>query len=235
MDDRDVLSVDRRGLELFQRGHGLVYLGRRQLGRGVHACSGRDGSVRARSADLVAVLYVRASREGVSHKLVLRGACRSAQLLGRTEDHVVDGVQLQLIGYRQIGAVLEDACRHARLSELLAGGNDALGQCRSVREGVELSPFDLLAAALRQRLLSGELRVNEVRARVFQQLRVIVGLHQRRQVVGRCELRFRSVVSVYIVLRGVDQRTGVRRVADLHDLKKFLQNLAPFPGLPLKR
>ena len=235
VDDGNVLAVDRRGLELLQRRHGLVYLGRRQLGRGVHACAAVNGGVRARSADLVAVLHARARCQRVADELVLRGARRCAQLLGRAEDHVVNGVQLQLVGHSDVGTVLDDGACHARLAQLLARGNHALGQCRRVRKRVPLAPFDLLAPALRQRLLSGELRVNEVRTRIFQQLRVIVCLHQRRQVVGRCERGGRAVVSIYIVLRGVDQRTGVRCAATMHEFQKINFHLAPFPGLTLKR
>ena len=145
-------------------------------------------------------------------------------------------MQLQLVGHSDVGTVLDDGACHARLAQLLARGNHALGQCRSVRKRVPLAPLNLLAAALRQRLLSGELRVNEVRTRVFQQLGVVVGLHhKRRQVVGRCERLRRAVVSVYIVLRGVDQRTGVRCAATMHEFQKINQNIAPFPGLKMLR
>ena len=211
VDDGNVLAVDLRCLLLLERRHRLVYLRRRQTGGLVHRRAALHLRVLACGADLVAVLHVLARSQRVADELVLRGARRRAQLLGRAEDHVVDRVQLQLVGHRDVGAVLHDGARHARLAELLSRRDHALLQRRRIRQRVPLAPLDTLAAALRQRLLSGELRVDQIRPRVLQQLRVVVGLHRRREIVRRRERRLVSRVCVYVGIGRIDESTCVRR------------------------
>lgn len=58
--------------------------------------------------DLVAVLHICARCGDIAHQLILRRTGGRAQLLRRTQNHVVNGVQLQLVGHGHIRAVLRD-------------------------------------------------------------------------------------------------------------------------------
>ena len=98
MDDTDVLAVDRRRVRLFQRGHGLVDLGRRQHARCVHAASFCHlGMFAGRGVHLVAELLHRAAHNLVSHHLVNAHAAGRAEFFGRAENRVVNRVQFQQI------------------------------------------------------------------------------------------------------------------------------------------
>ena len=235
MDDTDVLSVDRRRVRLFQRGHGLVDLGRRQHASGVHAASYCHlGMFAGRGVHLVAELLHRAAHDLVSHHLVNAHAAGSAELFGRAENRVVNGVQFQLVGDRDVQALLHDVLRHARHAELLAGWNDALGQRLRLRQRVPLAPFHALAVVARQCLFLGKLCKDQLRTRVLQELRVVERFHCRRQLVCRVKLRSRARVCVHVVAGRVDQRARIREklesnVAVTHDFFLLLLRGRSFP------
>ena len=211
MDDTDVLSVDRRRVRLFQRGHGLVDLGRRQHASGVHAASYCHlGMFAGRGVHLVAELLHRAAHNLVSHHLVNAHAAGRAEFFGRAENRVVNRVQFQQIGDRDVQTLLYKILRHARHAELLAGRDDALGQRLRLRQRVPLAPFHALAVVARQCLFLRQLREDEFRTRILQELRVVEGFHCRRQLVGRVKLRLCAVVCVHVVAGRVDQRARIR-------------------------
>ena len=209
VDDGNVLAVDLRGLELFEQRHGLVDLVRCQLRGGVQTCAAGHGGMCAVRADLVAVLHICARCGDIAHQLILRRTGGRAQLLRRTQNHVVNGVQLQLVGHGHIRAVLRDGLRHSALAKLLARRNDTLGQRARVLKRVPLAPFHGLAASGRQRLLACKLRVDELRTRVFQQLRVVKRLHGRRHTAAIRERARLTGIRVHVIAAGVHQRTRV--------------------------
>lgn len=77
------------GLELFEQRHGLVDLVRCQLRGGVQTCAAGHGGMCAVRADLVAVLHICARCGDIAHQLILRRTGGRAQLLRRTQNHVV--------------------------------------------------------------------------------------------------------------------------------------------------
>ena len=214
VDDRGVLAADARHAVLFQDRDGAVdHLGREMAGVGrvldqrALGAHGRRGA--ARSGDLLAVQHVGAGVERVADQLLLRlrGGC--AHLLGRTQDHVVIGAQLQLVGDGGIGAVLVDTAGDGAHAELLARGDHALGQLACRGEGVPLAPLHGALVVLRQALALGELRVELLHARVLQQLGVVKLLHLGGQGVAAGEGFRAAVVGVHIAAGRVDQRARV--------------------------
>ena len=226
MDDGDILAVDLRRLELLEQRDGLVDLVRRQLCRGVKTRAARDRRVRAVRADLVAVLHVRTGHDHVAHQLVLRRTSRRAQLLRRTQNDVVDRVQLQLVRHRHIRAVLRDGLRHRALAKLLPRRDHALGQRARILERIPLAPLHGLAAPGRQYLLAGKLRVDELRPRVFQQLGVVKRLHRSRHAAALRESGRLARIGVHVIAARVHQRTGVGKQLQIHLLMHIH---SPFP------
>ena len=146
----------------------------RAAGRGAQHLVGAE-------VDVVAVEDVGAEQERVADQLLLRLRRRRAHLLGRAEDHVVVGAQLELVGDGGVGAVLVDRAGDGRYAELLAGGDDALGQLRGAVEAVPLAPFDRAVVVGGEGLALGELGVDHLGARVFEQLGVVEALELGRE------------------------------------------------------
>ena len=184
--------------------------------------------MRAVRADLVAVLHVRACCGDIAHQLILRRTGRRAQFLRRAQNHIVNGVQFQLIGHGHIGAVLGDRLRHSALAELLTRRDHTLGQRARVLKRVPLAPFHGLAAAGRQRLLAGKLRMNEFWPCVFQQFRVVKRLHGRRHAASFREGICLAGIRVHIIAAGIHQRTRVSKQLQIQFLFQIHKNFS-FP------
>ena len=242
VDHRVVAAVDARGAVLLEDGDGLVDHGRGQhaqgRGAGLHLGAARRGAGHRAGGegDVVAVEHVRAEQQRVADQLLLRLGGGGAHLLGRAEDHVVIGAQLELVGDGGVGAVLVDRAGHGGDAELLAGRDHALGQLRGALEGVPLAPLDLALVVPGQGLALGKLRVEELAARVFQQLRVVEGLELGAQGVVVVKGGGRAGGGVDEVLGRVHKRARLGKVleVEMHRCSPFSRQkkLAPlrFPG-----
>nr|DAE46362.1 MAG TPA: hypothetical protein [Caudoviricetes sp.] len=240
MDHGVILAVDGRHAVLLHLRDRLGDHVRRQVGvavssaraaAGAHlGAGGRRGDIRAGRAEVVAVEHVRVGQQRVADELFLRLCGARAHLLGRAEDHVVVGAQLQTVGDAGVRAVLVDAALELGHAELLARRDHAFGQLAGLLEGVPLAPLHGAAVVLRQRLLLAELGIKHLGAGVFEQLGVIKGLELRRKRVGAGEGGRRAGRGVDVVAGRVDQRARVReKLQTEHGIKNGLHKIAsPF-------
>ena len=136
-------------------------------------------------------------------------------------------IRLELVGDGGVGAVLIDGAGNGGDAELLAGGDDALGELCGLVEGVPLAPLDDAVVVGGQGLALGELRVEQLAAGVLQQLRVIEGLELARQAVRAVEVRGFAGSRVDEIAGGVDEGAGV---GEMLQIKHSLFH-TPFPGL----
>ena len=151
------------------------------------------------------------AEQRVAYELLLSLGCRCAHLLSRAEYDVVISAQLQLIGDRRVSAVLIYRARHRSHAELLPGGYYALLElCRAVK-GVPLAPLDAAVVVCGQRLTLCKLRVEHLRARILQQLRVVKGLELRAQGLAVGEARHLSRAGIDVAACRVHDSARIRK------------------------
>ena len=224
LEDGDGL-VDHRGGEHAHHRAGGLHLG---------AARGGGGDSAGSEGDVVAVEHVGAQQQGVADELLLGLGGGGAHLLGRAEDHVVVSAQLELIGDGGVGAVLIDRAGHGGDAELLPGGDHALGELGGALEGVPLAPLDLTLVVGGQGLALGKLCVEELGARVFEQLGVIESLELRAQGVVVVKRGGRAGTGVDKIGGTVNKRPGIGKVLQIHVHRSspFQFSVFIFPRLP---
>ena len=118
-------------------------------------------------------------------------------------------MKLKLVGDGCVCTVLVDAAGLDGHAELLTGGDYTFCELGSTGKGIPFTPLNGLASAGGQRLLLGELRIEQLNTGVLKQLSIIECLELAGKGVCAGKIGCIAGVGVDIVAGGVYESTGI--------------------------